>query len=116
MTGVIDRLEAAGFVWREDDPNDRRRVLIRVNRRRYKDIARLFEPFGKAMTEMGSRYSEQELTTILDFMTRSAELLRQAALELRRQAPSARGEASSTRKPPSKKPGTHRERRGKGAG
>ena len=30
ITGVIDRLEAAGFVRREDDPNDRRRVIVRV--------------------------------------------------------------------------------------
>lgn len=102
ITGVIDRLEAAGFVRREDDPNDRRRVLIRVNPRRYRDIARLFEPFGKAMTEMGSRYSEQELTTILDFMNRSVEVLRQATFDLRRQATSARGKAKTVRKRASK--------------
>ena len=36
ITGVIDRLEAAGFVRREDDPNDRRRVIIRVVPKRYR--------------------------------------------------------------------------------
>src|SRR5690349_6043779 len=29
ITGVIDRLERAGYVRRESDPNDRRRVIIR---------------------------------------------------------------------------------------
>src|SRR5882724_6329519 len=29
ITGVIDRLEAAGFVQRERDQNDRRRVIIK---------------------------------------------------------------------------------------
>src|SRR5215470_10853577 len=30
ITGVIDRLEEAGFVRRERDPSDRRRVVIRL--------------------------------------------------------------------------------------
>ena len=31
VTGVLDRLERAGFVRRESDPNDRRRLLVRVD-------------------------------------------------------------------------------------
>jgi DNA-binding MarR family transcriptional regulator len=91
ITGVIDRLEAAGFVRREDDPNDRRRVIIRVVPKRYRDIARLFEPLAAASARLSTRYSAQELSTILDFMTRGAEMLREATLELRKQAPTARG-------------------------
>jgi len=90
ITGVIDRLEAAGFVRREDDPNDRRRVIIRVVPKRYRDVARLFEPLAAASARLGSRYSEQELSTILDFMTRGAEMLREATLELKKQAAPAR--------------------------
>ena len=30
VTGVVDRLEEAGFVRREDDPGDRRRVILRA--------------------------------------------------------------------------------------
>jgi DNA-binding MarR family transcriptional regulator len=99
ITGVIDRLEAAGFVRREDDPDDRRRVIIRVVPKRVRDIATLFEPFAAAFAEMGARYSEHELATILDFMTRSVDVLREAALELRRQARPARGKARSRRSP-----------------
>jgi DNA-binding MarR family transcriptional regulator len=90
ITGVIDRLEAAGFVRREDDPHDRRRVIIRVVPKRYGDIARLFEPFAAAFLAMGSRYTEKELAAILDFMTRSCHVLRDATLELRKQPPPAR--------------------------
>ena len=31
VTGVLDRLERARFVRRESDPNDRRRLLVRVD-------------------------------------------------------------------------------------
>lgn len=31
ITGVADRLERAGFLHRESDPHDRRRILLRVN-------------------------------------------------------------------------------------
>lgn len=90
ITGVIDRLEAAGFVRREDDPRDRRRVIVRVVPKRYRDIARLFEPFAAAVARMGSRYTQKELATILDFMTRSCDVLRDATLELRKPPPPAR--------------------------
>src|SRR5437763_15469371 len=38
ITGVIDRLEGDGFVRREDDPNDRRRVIVRVVPRRQQEV------------------------------------------------------------------------------
>src|SRR5260370_37450000 len=45
ITGVADRLEEAGFVRRERDPRDRRRVVIRlVLERALTDAAPLFPP------------------------------------------------------------------------
>jgi DNA-binding MarR family transcriptional regulator len=97
ITGVIDRLEAAGFVRREDDPKDRRRVIIRVVPKRYQDVVRLFEPLGIAAQQLAARYSEQELATIMDFVNRSCEMLREATLELRRQTPAAQGKPRAKR-------------------
>jgi DNA-binding MarR family transcriptional regulator len=94
---VIDRLQAAGFVRREDDPNDRRRVIIRVVPKRYRDVVRLFEPLADAAREVGARYSEEERATILDFVDRSCEALRKATLELRAQAPTARARPKARR-------------------
>ena len=88
ITGVIDRLEAAGFVRREDDPNDRRRVILRVIPKRYREIGRLFERLSAAAADLGARYSDRELATILDFMTRSHQMLHEATWELRQRAPS----------------------------
>jgi DNA-binding MarR family transcriptional regulator len=89
ITGVIDRLEKAGFVRREDDPNDRRRVIVRVVPRRYRDVGRLFEYLASAMAELGARYSEEQLATILDFMNRSRETLHQATVKLREEGEKA---------------------------
>jgi len=89
ITGVIDRLEAAGYVRREDDPNDRRRVIVRVIPRRYREIGRLFEGLSARTADLGALYSDRELATILDFMSRSHQMLHEATFELRQQASSA---------------------------
>src|SRR6516165_3630549 len=44
ITGVIDRLEKAGFVHRVKDPHDRRRVIVEpLSKRMEKEIAPLFQ-------------------------------------------------------------------------
>ena len=69
VTGVIDRLEEAGFVQRGKDPADRRRVIIepfpdRIER----EIAPLFASIGQAMGDLCARYSNRELAVIRDFI------------------------------------------------
>jgi len=83
ITSVIDRLEKAGFVRREDDPGDRRRVIVRVVPRRYREVGRLFEDLAAATAELGARYSDEQLATILDFMDRSRDTLHEATVKLR---------------------------------
>jgi DNA-binding MarR family transcriptional regulator len=85
ITGAIDRLEQAGFVRREDDPSDRRRVIVRVVPRQVNEISRLFEPLAAATAELSLSYKDGELVTILDFMNRSREMLHQATLNLRQE-------------------------------
>ncbi len=84
VTGVIDRLEKAGYVRREMDPNDRRRVIIqplteKVNR----EIGPLFTSLAESTVELLSRYSDQELALILDFITRANQLSREETRKLR---------------------------------
>jgi DNA-binding MarR family transcriptional regulator len=89
ITAVIDRLERAGFARREDDPRDRRRVVVQGVSKRIRDIERLFEPLAAMCGELGARYTDEELAVILDFMARTCDVLRQSTLELRQQRPSA---------------------------
>jgi len=84
VTGVIDRLEAGGYVRREADPADRRRVIVRVIPGRLRGVGRLFEPLAAAMAGLCARYTDRELATILDFMTRGDEVARRHTLWLRR--------------------------------
>jgi DNA-binding MarR family transcriptional regulator len=83
ITGVIDRQERAGFVRREDDPDDRRRVIIQPVPEREPEVSRLFESLARAMSELCDRYSEEELALILDFVLRSRAVLHEEAARLR---------------------------------
>src|SRR3984893_10440812 len=68
ITGVLDRLEDAGFVRRERDPNDRRRVIVNLNAGRgWHDVAPVFAPVIKAWRDAAAGYSDAELRLILDF-------------------------------------------------
>jgi DNA-binding MarR family transcriptional regulator len=83
ITGVIDRLERGGFVRREDDPDDRRRVIVRTIPKRHREIGRLFEDIAARTAELGERYTDKELAVILDFMNRSRDTLQAATQQLR---------------------------------
>ena len=84
ITGVVDRLEEAGFVTRERDPHDRRRVVIQINLdRAVKDVAAVFVPMLRAWREMSARYSDDELRLIVDFYGRMEEVFRAHIIRLR---------------------------------
>ena len=93
VTGVIDRLERAGFVRREEHPDDRRKVVVRVIPGRLPEVGRLFASLAEAMTALCGHYSEAELRVIVDYLTRSAELFRRETRLLRPGRPDARGRA-----------------------
>jgi DNA-binding MarR family transcriptional regulator len=91
ITGVIDRLEQAGLVQRARDPHDRRRVVLRLlsNPEHEQLLNHLYMPLGHAISELVSRYSDDERTTILDFITRATAALDAATRDLRQRAPAS---------------------------
>lgn len=74
VTGVVDRLERAGFVRRELDAADRRRVIVAPDAGRAE--RELFPRFPSlrpaARLEFYDRYSVAELALIRDFFSRLA--------------------------------------------
>ena len=84
ITGVIDRLEKAGFVRRAKDPGDRRRVIIEPFPERIKkEIVPLFESIGRAMADLCARYSTRELAVIHDFLARFHQIVFEETRKLR---------------------------------
>jgi DNA-binding MarR family transcriptional regulator len=67
ITGVVDRLEKAGYVRRERDESDRRKVFIAVVPETAARIGRLYVPMQQSMQKVWSRYSEEELRLLLRF-------------------------------------------------
>jgi DNA-binding MarR family transcriptional regulator len=75
VTNLIERLLAKGFLRREPDPLDRRRVLLSVDVSELTDNE-FFRSWQRATTQMWERYSDSELAVILDFLADTAERLR----------------------------------------
>jgi len=84
ITGVADRLKEAGYVRRERDPGDRRRVVIRlIQERAASDVGSVFLPMVRAWQKIASRYSDDELRLIVEFYGQMEEVLRQHIAVLR---------------------------------
>lgn len=84
ITGVIDRLEEAGFVHRERDPGDRRRVVVRLDPARgLRDVAPVFMPVVAAWRAAAARYTDEQLGFLLDFQRQMEEIMRGRLVELR---------------------------------
>ena len=67
ITGVVDRLEKAGFVRRERDETDRRKVFIATVPENLARIGLLYVPMQEAMQKLWSTYSDGELQLLLRF-------------------------------------------------
>ena len=85
VTGIIDRLEAAGWVRRERDPADRRRVIVTLvlSGARLRGVERVFEPLARAFEDAIRGYSEAELATLVNFLAGGPPLMEAQVRRLR---------------------------------
>jgi len=90
ITGVIDRLERAGYVRRERDPADRRKVVVRARTGMTRRIAPVYDSLQREMTALWSRYRDGELELILNFLKASCDLAVQEIAKLQEKRPAAR--------------------------
>jgi DNA-binding MarR family transcriptional regulator len=69
MTGMIDRLERAGFAERKIDPNDRRRVLVSAieQKKAAKLVCELYQPLQESFDKIMSEYTLEQLEVIAHF-------------------------------------------------
>lgn len=85
VTGLVDRLERAGFVCREHDRKDRRRVIVKpIENGKYEEVQSIVEPLYDAVAQVLSQYSGKELEIIADFATKTTEAFKQETERLRK--------------------------------
>lgn len=68
VTNVIDRLEQAGYVVRDKDPKDRRRVVVKPAEGSSSRISPQFESIMQSTLQILSRYDEEQTRLILEFI------------------------------------------------
>jgi DNA-binding MarR family transcriptional regulator len=71
VTGVLDRLEATGFVRRERDESDRRKVIVKLNDERlWSAMAPLYAGQAESLAAVAGAYDAEQLEVIADFLDR----------------------------------------------
>jgi DNA-binding MarR family transcriptional regulator len=73
MTGVVARLERAGFLRREPDPHDQRRQRLHPDMERAQEIHSVFAPIRKDVATLLQGFDTHQLTAIAEFLAQSTE-------------------------------------------
>src|SRR5215467_1767743 len=97
ITRILDRLEKAELVRRERDPNDGRKVNVRLARDTddTHKIRSILSSVGTAWNEVVSRYDDEQIAFLLEFLTHSNTLSRQKLVQLQQEVSSEEGEVFS---------------------
>jgi DNA-binding MarR family transcriptional regulator len=76
VTSVIDRLERAGYVKREADPSDRRKVLVRMTPAAFEAVYSIWGPETEDYMEQMSRLPREHLEAFVEFMREGNKIQR----------------------------------------
>jgi len=82
-TRLIDRLERAGYVRRRPDELDRRCVIIEPVEENLGQLGALFQPLADGMTELWSKFNDDELDVIIEFARQSNAVTAEVNARLR---------------------------------
>ncbi|NRQ35275.1 MarR family transcriptional regulator [Nonomuraea sp. NN258] len=97
VTKMLDRMEENRFVRREPHPDDRRRVVIRPLPDRAEELAALYEPMARFLTEEIARFEEEQLRFLVEFARTAREVAVRETLQLRKAGRSHATRARGTR-------------------
>ncbi|MET7759346.1 MarR family winged helix-turn-helix transcriptional regulator [Streptomyces sp. NPDC005389] len=73
-TRLVDRLERSGYVTRERDTEDRRRVLVALVPERIAELGALWRKLNSTWGTMFDVYSDAELALLIAHMRRTVEI------------------------------------------
>src|SRR5258708_1465885 len=100
ITGVVARLERAGYIRREPDPHDGRQQILHPVTGRMRDIHQVFAPIRKDVTALLESFDTRQLTAIAEFLARSTDVAYRHVALLRAQTPDAPGRTAETTEAP----------------
>jgi DNA-binding MarR family transcriptional regulator len=83
VTGILDRLERAGWIVRERDPSDRRRVVVRLDASATAErFAASFEGLQRRLDDLYRRFDDDQLALIVEVVQEIADRQRAATMDL----------------------------------
>ncbi len=93
ITRILDRLAKADLVYRERDPNDGRKVIVRLakGKNEMHHVRSILDSVGEAWDEVASRYDDEQIAFLLEFLKHSNTLSRQELVRLQQIGPSDEG-------------------------
>jgi DNA-binding MarR family transcriptional regulator len=83
VTGLIDRLEAGGWVRRERDPRDRRRVVVHFSTERAAELWPIYRPLAEAIDAYRDHLDPRDLSVVVEFLEFANETIAQATRHAR---------------------------------
>jgi DNA-binding MarR family transcriptional regulator len=86
ITGVVTRLENAGYVRRELDPHDGRKQLLWPIGERVRDVHIAVEPLRADLAAVLSRFDAHQLAAVAEFLAEGTDLTYRHAALLRAQS------------------------------
>jgi DNA-binding MarR family transcriptional regulator len=96
ITGMIDRLEKAGLVRGERDPEDGRRVIVRLTTSAdaMRDLAPIYDSIERGWDQVAAQYDDAQLAFLVDFL-KHGNAMSQAEIARLREATEGEGADSS---------------------
>ena len=82
MTGILNRLEAGGWITRVPVVEDRRAVRVQATPDRQRELYAVLGGMNARMREICEGYTDEQLETIADFLSRTVEAGRVSSDEL----------------------------------
>jgi len=92
VTTVLDRLEGRGFVTRTRDPDDRRRVTLKLTPEANRRAWEAYGPLGEMGGPMIAELSDKELEAVIQFLHGGTEINERRANEILSEAAAAADE------------------------
>jgi DNA-binding MarR family transcriptional regulator len=87
ITGIVDRLERAGYARRERDPRDRRRVLVKVTPTARMRAMPFYRALQREMGRLLAEYRDDEIALLLGYFRRTRSVMQGEIAKLRSERP-----------------------------